>query len=159
MFLNLEDSPVPLKMVYSLAEDLKKNPDRIRLAHELTLDSSKPRMGLKGSHGLFASNEWWNSIREGKIPITIISGVITQAYVSGQDSIEDNNTVDLRLSDGTTETIGIYSNKKEDISLFKKGCMVQVAYALDELKRQPARNGRINYSKVALELAISENEG
>ncbi|EMI40263.1 hypothetical protein RRSWK_07223 [Rhodopirellula sp. SWK7] len=36
------------------------------------------------------------------------------------------------------------------------GHLVHVVYALDELKRQPAADGGVNYSRVALEMAISE---
>lgn len=155
MLLNLDDAPVPMKRVYSLSEDLKHDQQRVKKAQELTLDTSRPLMGLKGTCGIFASDEWWNSIRERKIPLKFISGVIKRAYVAGQDDDGVNNTVELVLKDGSVTNVGIYTNNINDVALFKPGCMVYIAYALDELKKQPAQDGGVNYSKVALEMAVS----
>lgn len=156
MLLNLDDAPVPMKRVYLLSEGLKHDRQRVKLAQELTLDSSRPLMGLKGTRGLFASDEWWANIQEGKIPLSFISGVIKRAYIAGQDEGGVNNTVDLILDDGSVTPVGIYTNNINDVSLFSPGCMVHVVYALDELKRQPGRDGGVNYSKVALEMAVSD---
>ncbi|MGK5064798.1 hypothetical protein [Janthinobacterium sp. LB3P112] len=41
-----------MKRIYTLAEALAKDPARIAKTQSLTLDSSRPHMGLKGSHGL-----------------------------------------------------------------------------------------------------------
>jgi len=156
MFLKLDDTNVPMKQVYLLSEELKDNPERISVTQKLTLNSSRPLMGLKGTHGLFASVEWWDSIQENKIPLSYISGVIKRAYVSGQDEGPTNNTVDLVLDDNSTITVGIYTNSIKDVSLFNVGCKVQLVYALDELKKQPARKGGVNYSEIALEMAVSK---
>lgn len=40
-----------MKNVYDLKEDLRHNPLRLQLAHALTLNESKPTMGLSGSRG------------------------------------------------------------------------------------------------------------
>jgi hypothetical protein len=53
------------------------------------------------------------------------------------------------------ELAGIYVNDAEDVKLFRVGARVDVLYALDELKQQPAREGGINYSRIALEMAVS----
>ena len=141
--------------MYLLSEELKNDQERVISAQELTLDSSRPLMGLKGAHGLFASDEWWGSIQEKKIPLLFVSGVITRVYVAGQDEGDINNTVDLVTEDGSVTSVGIYTNNIDDVSLFNTGCRVEIVYALDELKRQPARDGGVNYSKVALEMAVS----
>ncbi|SCC25333.1 hypothetical protein GA0061080_105623, partial [Gilliamella intestini] len=101
MLLKLENSKVPMKMVYLLSEKLKKNPEKAALTQALTLDKTKPKMGLKGTNGLFGTKEWWNSIEQGRIPLLFISGIIKKAYVAGQDPSNFNNTVDLLLEDGT----------------------------------------------------------
>jgi hypothetical protein len=157
MLLNLDSAPVSMKRVYLLSEELKHDPQRVQLAQQLTLDASRPLMGLKGTHGLFASEVWWDSIKEKKIPLEFISGVIKRAYIAGQDEDGVNNTVDLVKEDGAVVSVGIYTNNIKDVELFKPGSTVSVVYAFDELKRQPARDGGINYSKVALEMAVSES--
>ena len=157
MLLKLDDSPVPMKLVYLLSDELKNDPNRVKMAQELTLDPARPLMGLKGSHGLFASDEWWENVYAEKIPLSFIKGVIESAYIAGQDEEGINNTVDVKLEDGSTVAVGIYTNDVADVSLFKPGCLVYVVYAFDELKRQPARDGGVNYSKVAVEMAVSES--
>lgn len=156
MFLQLEKFGVPMKVVFRLADRLREDPERMRLAQALTLDSSKPRMGLRGAHGLFGSTEWWRSIEEGKVPLLQLSGVIQRAYVAGQDGGEINNTIDLRLDDGSVHMVGIYVNNKSDVELFSPGCWVGIVYARDELKQQPAADGGVNYLNIALEMAVSE---
>lgn len=153
--LNLEKHGVPMKRVYFLSEELQKNPEQIALTQALTLNPAKPQMGLKGVHGLFGSEAWWKNINQKTMPLMFVSGVIVRAYVAGQDREERNNTIDLVLDDGSTQSVGIYTIQPEDAGLFRVGCRAEIVYALDELKKQPAFDGGINYSKVALEMAVS----
>ncbi len=155
MLLNLDQVDVPMKLVYLLSRELKANPQRVELTQALTLDQSRPNMGLKGTYGLFGSQEWWDSIEQRKMPVLFLSGVIKDAYVAGQDPSEINNTIDLMLDDGSVCEVGIYVNDEHDISLFRVGCRADIVYALDEMKEQPDVDGGINRSKTALEMAVS----
>jgi hypothetical protein len=155
MLLHLDKAGEPMKRVYQLSEELKNDPEQIALAQALTLNLSKPMLGLKGTHGLFGSPEWWASIEQRKMPLLFVSGIIRRVYVAGQDSGDENNGIDLLLEDGSVRDVGIYVNDKADIPLFRVGCRVELVYALDELKKQPALDGGINYSKIALEMAVS----
>lgn len=155
MLLDLSNEDIKMKLVYELSEELKSNLERISLTHALTLDISRPVMGLKGSLGLFGSSAWWNNIKNGVMPLLLITGTVRRAYVSGQDSSERNNMIDLILADGSACAVGIYVNNLNDVNLFEVGCKVKVIYALDELKCQPAADGSVNYSKIALEMAVS----
>lgn len=155
MLLPLEAAGLAMKPVYDLARDLEANPGRVAAAQALTLDAAKPLMGLSGTHGLFGSEAWWESIRQGRMPLEFVAGVVARAYVAGQGDSGPNNTVDLVLDDGSTRAVGIYVNDRRDAALFRPGCRVELVYALDELKRQPAPDGSVNCSKVALEMAVS----
>ncbi|OCG78880.1 hypothetical protein A9G42_02405 [Gilliamella sp. Nev6-6] len=155
MLLKLENSKVPMKMVYLLSEKLKVNPEYASLTQALTLDHTKPYVGLNGTNGLFGTKEWWNSIEQGRIPLLFISGIIKKAYVAGQDPSNFNNTLDLLLEDGTIQSVGIYANKKKDSKLFKIGYSASIVYALDELKPQAALNFGQKYNQIALEMAVS----
>lgn len=146
---------ITTKLVYELSEELKSNSERISLTQALTLDVTRPSMGLKGSLGLFGSAEWWENVKNGVMPLLRITGTVQRAYVVGQDSSGANNMIDLVLADGSIRAVGIYVNDLNDASIFKVGCKVEVIYALDELKYQPAADGNVNYSKVALEMAVS----
>jgi hypothetical protein len=152
--LAIDAGKVPMKTVFTLRQELQKNPQRIEKTQALTMNASKPRIGLSGKHGLFGSSEWWESIATERMPLLHLSGVIERAYVAGQDP-DDINTVDIRLSDGTLRAVGIYLNDRADLPLFQIGHMISIVYALDELKLQPAQNGGVNVSNVALEMAVS----
>ncbi|BFG79431.1 hypothetical protein PTKU46_74640 [Paraburkholderia terrae] len=155
MLLRLEDFNMPMKLVFELEDRLRVDHERVRLAQALTLNLSKPRMGLKGTHGLFGSPEWWASIRERRMQLLYQFGLVQRAYVSGQDESTSNNTIDLKLGDGSVHMTGIYVNNKADADLFHPGCQVGIVYALDELKQQPAVDGGVNYLNIALEMAVS----
>lgn len=155
MLLKLNEFNIPMKIVYQLSYELENDPDQIAVTQALTLNESKPLMGLKGTYGLFGSLEWWESIYQGRMPLLHISGVIKKVYVAGQDEGETNNTIDVIDEHGVQTAVGIYTNNVSDIALFKTGGRVAIVYALDELKRQPAQDGSINYSKIALEMAVS----
>ncbi len=155
----LDEAAGEMKRVYWLSEELELDPSRVSLTHALTQDRSRPNMGLNGRYGLFATREWWNNINQEKMPLKFVSGTIIEAYEAGQDICGLNNTVDLKLKDGTIESVGIYANNDQDIELFSPGSKVEMVYALDELKQQPGVGGDIAYSKVALEVVVSINEG
>lgn len=89
------------------------------------------------------------------MPLLYQIGVIRRAFVAGQDKNVPNNTIDIQLDDGSLCTSGIYVNNKIDAELFKPGRRVGIVYALDELKQQPAMDGGLNQSKIALEMAVS----
>lgn len=155
MLLNLNKNGIQMKRVYHLSDDLKIDTEQVALTQALTLDSSRPLMGLKGTHGLFASPEWWANIDQKKMPLSFISGVIQRTYIAGQDNGDEPNGMILQQDDGSTQDVGIYVNTPTDIPLFKPGSLVEVVYVLDELKRQPGADGNINYSKIALEMTVS----
>jgi hypothetical protein len=161
MLLPLETVDRPMKVVYQLADELARNPEHVELVQALTLNTAKPLLGLRGKHGLFGSKEWWESIRRRRIRTEVRSGVIERTYFAGQDSRRGDrvNSVTLRLDDGSALDEGIYATEKQDAHLFVPGARVLIAYALDELKQQPAPNGDANYSRIVLEVAISTEEG
>jgi len=146
-----------MKLVYDLRSDLDKNPERVKQAQAMTLNSEKPLLGLKGSHGLFASAEWWNNIETGKIPKKTITGKIEEMFFAGQDSRwgDQVNSFTLRLPDGSHVSESIYTNQKADRRLFRVGAVVCFTYVFDELKKQPSRDGAVNYAQIVLEVAIS----
>jgi hypothetical protein len=141
-----------LRRVYYLTDELQANPRQVELAQALTRDKSRPSMGLLGKHGLFASEEWWNSINTGRIGLRRVAGTVNRVYEAGQDRMGVPNTVDLDLDDGSRTTVGIYVNDKRDVKLFKPGRRVELVYALDVLK---ADHGSGRYLEIALEMAVS----
>lgn len=154
MLLRLGDAGVPMKLVYELAEELKSDPEQVALAQALTLDTSRPFMGLKGTFGLFGSQQWWSNIAEGKLPLLRVGGTVRSTYVAGQDETEIN-AMELMLDDGSVRPEGIYANDKRDRLLFRVGHRVEVVYALEELKWASGPMGSANYTEIPLEMAVS----
>ena len=144
-----------MKTVYDLATELYADPEQVEAAQALTLNVSKPHMGLKGTHGLFGSADWWASVRAGDMPTREVTGTIERAYYAGQGGSGPPNAIDLRSADGGLEMVGIYLNDPRDVVLFQVGKQARVLYALGELKSQPGPDGKTNYSKIALEMAVS----
>lgn len=155
MFIDFSAIDVPMKIVYELANEVVANPQSVVDTHALTLDESRPQLGLRGCRGLYATEEWWDSIYQGEMETLYVSGVIIDAYVAGQDYSDSNNEIDLQMADGSVRSVGIYVNDPADAALFRLGCRVDVIYALDELKEQPSEDGGINYLSIALEMAVS----
>ncbi|MDT7836052.1 hypothetical protein [Aquabacterium sp. OR-4] len=144
-----------MKRTYTLARELELTPQTIEKAHKLTLDRSRPRIGLKGKHGLFASTEWWNNVKNGTIATLKVKGQVVDVYAAGADASTLPDMIDIATDDGTLVSAGIYVNDPADVALYTVGKRVALMYALDELKDQPAEDGSINRAKIALEMAVS----
>jgi len=155
MFIDLRVIDVPMKIVYELSKEVVANPQSVADTHALTLDESRPQLGLRGRRGLYATDEWWDSLYQGEMDTLYVSGVIIDAYIAGQDHSHSNNEIDLQMADGSVRSVGIYVNDQVDAALFRVGSRVDVIYALDELKEQPSTDGGINYLKIVLEMAVS----
>lgn len=150
-----ENAELRMKLVYRLRDELQEDPEQVRLAQELTLDESSSLAGLKGTFGLFGSEEWWENVNQKKLPLVRVSGIISELYVEGQDESEDAHGMDLTLGDGSVHSESIYVNNQDDMELFRIGCKVDIVYVLEELKQQPADDGGINYTDIPLEMAVS----
>jgi len=151
--------------VYELEKELAKDMRRVVLTQALTLNPNKPLLGLKGTHGLFGSTEWWNNIKaafaterltNSQIKVLVHSGIIEETYFAEQERWGDEvDSFVLKLDDGTSINESIYATLKNEKKLFVPGARVTIAYVFDELKEQPARDGSTNYSKIVLEMAVS----
>ena len=146
-----------MKLVYELRIDLQRNPERMALTQKLTLDKSRPHMGLRGVGGLWGSDEWWAATRDGKLRRDDVSGVITRTSFAGQDSRwgDEVNCFALRLDDGSERSDSIYVNERRDAKLFKPGHRVAWAAVLDPLKNPHEPFTDDGCVKTILEMAVS----
>ena len=145
-----------MQLVYQLLIEHKQNPKMVSIAQSLTLNSSKPYLGLKGSCGLYGSPEWWNNIKTGKLKTQLVSGVIESVYYAGQDSDTEPNMFELLLNDGTKHSESIVTNIPSDRAHFKPGRQVTILYVYDELKVQTS-DGKPQYSEIMLEMSIAQH--
>lgn len=155
MFLSLDNTKPPMKVVYQLSEDLRQNPETLLNAQSLTLDESKPFMGLKGTYGLFGSDEWWSNIENRVIPTLYLEGFVKELYVAGQDPDDAYNEFDLELDDGSIHPVGIFVNNEKDRDLYVVGAKVKVLYVIEELKYAPGGKDVADF-KIVVEVAVSQ---
>lgn len=52
-----------MKLVFDLRKENEYNKDHVKAVQELTLNKNK-MMGLKGTFGLYNSDEWWENIKK-----------------------------------------------------------------------------------------------
>jgi hypothetical protein len=159
LLLPLNSRGLAMKRVYQLSQALKDDPTRVAHTHALTLDASRPLLGLRGRHGLMASRRWWQEVARHRMPLQHLAGQVLQLSTAGQDPGGTPNTLALQLDDGTTTTAGIYLNEPRDLALFAPGHRVELVYALDELKAPPTPHQAPQHSRVALEMTVSLTPG
>lgn len=144
-----------MPVVYRLSVELSREPELVSLAQATTLDAGRPLIGLKGSLGLYGSQEWWDNIRTGVMPQKRRSGIIQRRYRTGMDSGTIPNTFEMVCDDGEICEEGIYANSSHDEALFQPGKRVEILYVFDELK-VPSRDGGPQYSDIVVEVSIRD---
>jgi len=155
VFFQLDSLGCPSKRVYQLSQELAEDPDQVVKAQSMTLNTARPLLGLRGSHGLFGSKEWWSSIAAGVIPVVLRSGTITDMYFPGRPGEYKVKDFEYVGDDGVARSETCRANAKSDLSLYQVGGRVGLAYARDELKKQPAKDGSTNYAGILLEVVVS----
>jgi hypothetical protein len=68
-----------MKIIYQLHE----NHSLIEAVQDATLH--RKDAGLKITHGLFGSEEWWSNIANGCLPIITIRDVISSVFMTGHN--------------------------------------------------------------------------
>lgn len=157
MLLKLNNKNVTLRLIYTLEEALNHDVELIKKTQALTLDDSKPMMGLRGAYGLYGSVEWWNNIKNGVMPLLYMNGRISDIYASGQDTGTVPDTCDLITESGEVHSLSFYANDSVNEKMYKIGKMVNLVYALDPLKKEMFdEKGDLVYGMELLELAVEE---
>lgn len=150
--LDFSTQPCSMRLVYTLAHKLIRHPEYIAKAQRLTLDNSRPHMGLKGSYGLYGSDEWWQAIYQQRMPLRFVAGTISRTYYAGMDSDRRHNSYELTLADGTSHHESFLADDAADLAHFTVGKRVYAVYALDELKQS---HGSTPYSLMPVEIALA----
>ncbi len=144
-----------MRTIYLLSKMLEEDPEYMKKVQNLTLNESKPYLGLKGTFGLFGSEEWWKNIEANIIPQREIKGTIIKVYRSGQDNTEKFNTINILTDEEKIHTEGMYANKKPDKTLYKQGAKINIKYAYEPMKNQPTSEIQ-NNAEIVLEVSIFE---
>ena len=154
MYIALSSYPFDLELVYEFYKDLSNSTDMIRNTHQLTLDKSRPYMGLKGDKGLFATKEWWDNINEKNIPSEVKSGVIVRTYNAGMENSTKPNSFTYIDKEGNRHDESIYLLDSHNYELFNIDHYVVIFYAYDEMKSSTIENP--DYCPAVIEMAVSK---
>ena len=116
-----------MKTVYSLRDQR----DYIVQVQAASL-SSKP-FGLKITHGLFGSEEWWRNIETGVIPVIGYAGTITRLFRAGMHN--ESECFEMLTNDGRSFQYDCKATDKKDRKLYRVGARIELSFVLQELKQ------------------------
>ena len=94
--------------------------------------------GLKGTHGLFGSSEWWENIAQAIATVVRLEGRIGSLYSTGMHN--ESQGFEMLKADGSTYRHACAANDKKDLALFRIGKKIVVVYVVEEL-RNPVKSG------------------
>ena len=115
-----------MKNIYNLKNDVKY----IKSLQQATL--SKNGYGLKNTHGLVGSKEWWNNIKTGDLKLEIYEGKINKVIMAGHN---DYPMFELRTEQGASYKFYRYVDCESYDSYYKVGANVKVSFVIQEFKR------------------------
>jgi hypothetical protein len=113
-----------MKTIYSLRTDPA-------LASMQSASRGGTRVGLKDSHGLVGSDEWWKQIEEGSTPVTTTSGTVIHFWPGHHG---DWPEFELREPDGTSSNWGCLIPAPDAAHHFALGAKVEIDHVRQELK-------------------------
>lgn len=141
-----------LRLTYHLKEYAKTYHNEIQQIHELSLDNSRPFLGMKPDKGLYNSPEWWDNIAKGIIPSYFSTGKIIEIFCAGQDNSGHKNSFTYQTDTGYLLNESMYYLNHQDKHLFQIGKTVVIFYATLEYKNP----NETEYLDTVIEMAISK---
>lgn len=143
-----------LQTVYSLREELARDPDYVQRVQELSLDTSRPTMGLSARLGLYGSDEWWRNVDSGAIPRAHFCGVIVETFYEGMDSDRRHNAFRMQTDDGREYSYSMIPKNGSGKGLYRVGHRAEITTIFQELK-STAPDGTTAVSESPLEIKLA----
>jgi hypothetical protein len=143
-----------LVTIYSLRRELERDAAYVQQVQTLSLDDSRPRMGLSARLGLYGSDEWWRNVESGVIPTATYSGIITETFYAGMDSDRRHNSFRLKTDDGRDYSYSMMPDNSDSRDLYRVGHRIEVTTIFEELKQRNA-DGTPQVTESPLEIRLS----
>lgn len=128
--------------VYRLAHDKEK----IASIQKATLTTSD--FGIRQTHGLFGSKEWWVKIAAGELPQHTLKGVISKVYMG---SMGDWPEFRVKTEDGAEESFTREYSTRELAAEYREGRAVEIDYVWQQHKK--SWTGALE-TKITLEIRL-----
>jgi len=122
--------------------DLWNDTPRIEAIRQASLHA--PNAGLVSEHGLFASEDWWQAVSQGRIPRYVAEGYIAPIQAAGPNDIPQFDLVSPR---GTTRWVWL-----GDMRYFVPGTAARIVYVPQKLSDPLEGTAETN---VVLELLVA----
>lgn len=136
MNVTINGKEYELVQVFSLRKSHEENPELLKQAQSLSLDNTRPLLGLSAIHGLYGTEEWWENIANGKINTFWRHGIIVRRFCAGMESGKPNSFDYINDSDSLTYSESFRANKtiSQGKGLYQGGHYVSIRYVEEGLK-------------------------
>ena len=142
--------------VYSLRHELERRAEYLKQVQALSLDTSRPNMGLSARLGLYGSDEWWRNVESNVIPRANYSGIITETFYEGMESDRRHNSFRMKTDDGREYSYSMIPEDSSYKGLYRAGHRAEITTIFEELKRRNA-DGDPEVFETPLEIRLSTN--
>jgi hypothetical protein len=127
---------------------LKADKENIRHVQEATQATEK--WGIEPTHGLFGSQEWWQHIHDGTLPVHRLKGTISRLYM---DSMNNWPEFTLRSESGKESGWSRYANEPEFAGLYTVGRPIEIDY----VTQRHCDKALFDEDKIPIEIRVAEN--
>lgn len=136
-----------MEIVYQLTRD----EERIRRVQRATLTTAE--FGFQQTDGLYGSEEWWENIRTGALPLHRLTGVITKVYMG---SMRDWPEFRMRTALGEESSWTRYVHTKEQDGLYVVGRRIEIDYVVQRYKPKSWNGDREQPCVIAVRIEVPQ---
>ena len=104
---------------------LRNDTDHIKKVQKATLTTEQ--FGIQPTHGLFGSDEWWQKIASGELPMRRLRGIITRVYMG---SMNDWPEFAMRTDAGEESSWSRFADTGELSELYSVGKHIELDYVV-----------------------------
>jgi hypothetical protein len=104
---------------------LRNDTDHIKKVQKATLTTEQ--YGVQPTHGLFGSDEWWQKIASGELPMRRLRGAIIRVYMG---SMGDWPEFVMRTDDGEESSWTRFADSRELSELYGVGKRIELDYVI-----------------------------
>lgn len=108
-----------MTIVYQLKQD-KRRIDQVQRATRTT-----ENFGIEPTHGMFGTDEWWQNIESGRLPIQTLKGRITKVYMGGMGDWPEFKMVN-NTGEESSWTRMMHSAEQDD--LYRVGAPIEIDF-------------------------------
>jgi hypothetical protein len=146
--LEVYESQVEWQTVYDLHDD----PDHVPAVQRATLTTRE--FGIEPTHGLFGSDEWWQQIARGTLPLETLKGTITRVYMG---SMGDWPEFEMTCANGSSHAFTRFQTLDDGSrdDLYRNGRSIEVSFVWQECRHEAPEWGLPRRSPCVINIRIA----